>query len=64
MTSTMSRWYSTTELYPYPKDNLLIEVINEQKPKKSRNYIFIIPEQLKARPSFHTITITEIVEKS
>jgi hypothetical protein len=36
MTPTTSRWYSTADLYPYPKENLLINHISRHKPKSQK----------------------------
>ena len=62
MTSTTSRWYSTTELYPFPslpssgrKTHWLIITYQRVERLTTTIPLFYF-EQLEARPSFHTTT--------
>jgi len=62
MTPTTSRWYSTVELYPYPKENLLI---SRRKPKswKIKSHYPIVPKQLDWSQALLSHMIMEIIEK-
>ena len=55
MTSTMSRWHSTAELYPFPtliwKENWLINNKLSRGRETQNNSLFSL-EQLEDRPSF------------